>query len=291
MTASAAALDDPALVQLITERTRAAGSSFYWGMRVLERPRRLAMYAVYAFCRDVDDIADGDAPGAHTPAEKVAALDLWRHEIDAVYAGQPTVPLGRALTGPVRDYALARENFMAVIDGCIMDARGETVRPSAAALDLYCDRVACAVGRLSVNVFGEPGPEGQAVAAALGRALQLTNILRDLREDQALNRLYLPDELLTHHGIAGRDIAAILAHPALPKVLAEIGSQARRHFDTAEQTMERCSHRAMRPAILMAVMYRDLLRRMESAGWPVSDARVRVPSAAKLWYVLRYGLV
>ena len=284
---TAAALDDPALIQLITERTRAAGSSFYWGMRLLEPRRRLAMYAVYAFCREVDDIADEPA----RPEEKISGLDRWRGEIDAIYAGRPTEPLGRALVGPVAEFSLAREDFMAVIDGCAMDARAETLRPDAATLDLYCDRVACAVGRLSVRVFGEPGPIGLTVAAALGRALQLTNILRDLREDADLGRLYLPDELLTAHGIAGRDPNAVLAHPALPAVCAELGAQARRYFDEADRAMKQSSRRAMRPARLMEAMYRNLLDRMAAADWRTVDTRVRVPSALKLWYVLRHGLV
>jgi phytoene synthase len=292
MTAVASlALDDPALVRLITERTRAAGSSFYWGMRLLEPRRRLAMYAVYAFCREVDDIADGDAPGCSSPAEKLAALDRWRAEIDAVYAGRPTQPLGRALIGPVGDFALAREDFVAVIDGCAMDAELRMRRPSLAVLDLYCDRVACAVGRLSVRIFGESGPHGLAVAAALGRALQLTNILRDLREDAGLGRLYLPDELLTKHGIDGDLPDTVIANPALTRVAADIGARARQHFDEADRAMARCSRRAMRPARLMQAMYRDLLDRMEADGWRTIDTRVRVPSAAKLWYVIRYGII
>jgi phytoene synthase len=287
MTAAQGALADPALVRLVTERTRAAGSSFYWGMRLLARRRRLAMYAVYAFCRDVDDIADEPA----APDDKTAGLDAWRREIDAIYFGQPTQQLGRALAGPVNDYGLDRADFMAVIDGCAMDGGGSMLRPSMATLDLYCDRVACAVGRLSVRIFGEPTANGIAVAASLGRALQLTNILRDLREDAALGRIYLPDELLTRHGIAGSDPSAVLTHPALPAACAELGARAMRHFDEADRAMARCSRWAMRPARLMQAMYRGLLDRMAQADWHIVDARVRVPSALKLWYVLRHGLV
>jgi len=287
MTAAQGALADPALVRLVTERTRAAGSSFYWGMRLLARRRRLAMYAVYAFCRDVDDIADEPA----APDDKTAGLDAWRREIDAIYFGQPTQQLGRALAGPVNDYGLDRADFMAVIDGCAMDGGGSMLRPSMATLDLYCDRVACAVGRLSVRIFGEPTANGIAVAASLGRALQLTNILRDLREDAALGRIYLPDELLTRHGIAGSDPSAVLTHPALPAACAELGARAMRHFDEADRAMARCSRWAMRPARLMEAMYRGLLDRMAKADWHIVDARVRVPSALKLWYVLRHGIV
>lgn len=284
---TASPLEDPAIATMVVERVRSAGSSFYWGMRLLDRHRRMAMYAVYAFCRDIDDIADEGG----TPAQKLAGLEGWRAEIDAVYAGRPTLPLARALTGPVRDFGLPAADFVAVIDGCAMDARDEMRRPSTAALDLYCDRVACAVGRLSVRIFGEPGPTGLKVADSLGRALQLTNILRDLREDAAMGRLYLPDELLSAHGIAGADPDAVLAHPALPAACAELGAQARRHFDDAGRAMAACSRHAMRPAALMGAMYRDLLERCAASGWTPAEEPVRVPSARKMWYVLRHGLI
>lgn len=279
--------DDAALLELVTRRVRSAGSSFYWGMRMLDPPRRHAMYAVYAFCREVDDIADGDA----TPDAKVTGLDRWRVEIDSVYAGKPHDPLARALLGPVAEYGLARDDFMAVIDGCAMDGAGIMVRPTMATLDLYCDRVACAVGRLSVRIFGESSAHGLAVAASLGRALQLTNILRDLREDAALGRLYLPDEILSRYDIKSNDPDSVLRDELLPQVCRDIGSTARRHFDAADAAMEECSRRAMRPARLMEAMYRGLLDRMEAQAWVVVESRVRVPSTIKLWYVLRHGLV
>ncbi len=286
-TVTATRRDDPALEDMIVERVRAAGSSFYWGMRLLEPRRRMAMYTIYAFCREVDDIADGnDAPEA-----KIEGLDRWRRMIDAIYAGAAVDPLPRALMSPVTEFGLARADFLAVIDGCAMDARGETRRPSEADLDLYCDRVACAVGRLSVRIFGEPSAHGIAVAAALGRALQLTNILRDLREDAGLGRLYLPDELLSAHGIEERDPARVLAHPALARVCAVLGARARDHFQAADAAMSMCSRQAMRPARLMEAMYRGLLERMEARGWNIADARLKVPSPVKLWYVMRHGLL
>ncbi len=279
------ALDDPALARLVTERVRRSRSSFYWGMRMLERRRRLAMYAIYAFCREVDDIADGDG----APAQRLAGLDVWRRHIEALYSGRAGEEITRALAGPVGEYALDRADFLAVIDGCAMDARGEMVRPSESRLDLYCDRVACAVGRLSVRVFGEAGPAGLDLANTLGRALQLTNILRDLREDADMGRLYLPDELLARHGIAVREPTAVLAHPSLGAACAELAGRARTQFAAASTAMARCSRRAMRPAALMAVTYRDLLGRCER-GEGAGIERVRVPPSRKLWYLLRHGI-
>ncbi|MFW6077442.1 MAG: squalene/phytoene synthase family protein, partial [Hyphomicrobiales bacterium] len=158
----------------IARQVRAASTSFYWAMRLLARPRREAMFAVYAFCRAVDDIADSDQP----VARKKALLAEWRGEIHAVFGARPRKPIARALSGPARRFRLERGDFMAVIEGMEMDVDGPIVAPSRADLDLYCDRVACAVGRLCVPIFGEPGETGIAVADHLGRALQLTNILR-----------------------------------------------------------------------------------------------------------------
>ena len=169
----------------------AAGSSFYLGMRVLPRPRREAMYAIYAFCRVVDDIAD--ATGPREPRR--AALGQWRADIDRLFEGKVT-PATADLAGPVRAFKLRREDFQAVIDGMEMDIDADLRAPDWATLDLYCDRVASAVGRLSVRIFGiEPEP-GDRLAHHLGRALQLTNILRDLDEDAEMGRLYLPREAL-----------------------------------------------------------------------------------------------
>ncbi|MGE5504700.1 MAG: presqualene diphosphate synthase HpnD [Actinomycetota bacterium] len=266
---------------------RQSGTSFYWGMRVLDRPRRLGMYAVYAFCREVDDIAD--EPG--DPVEKAAGLAQWRSDIDALFTGgEPKLELAKALAGPIATYGLVREDFLAVIDGCEMDNGEEMmVRPPMAMLDLYCDRVACAVGRLSVRVFGDFTPRCLDVADHLGRALQLTNILRDVREDAERGRCYLPDEVLAAHGISDTDPARILAHPDLPKACRDIGELAWRHFDQAEEAMAECSDRAMRPARLMGVMYRDLLARLQRMGWAPPMTRVRIPSALKMWYVLRHA--
>ena len=158
----------------------AAGSSFYLAMRILPRARREAMYAIYAFCRAVDDVADGDA----TRNERLAALQRWRDDIDRLYGSAPT---GAApLRAAVRQFALRREDFHAVIDGMAMDAAADIRAPDWATLDLYCDRVASAVGRLSTRIFGLDDEPGLALAHHLGRALQLTNILRDLDEDAAL---------------------------------------------------------------------------------------------------------
>ena len=159
------------------------------------------MYAVYAFCREVDDIADSFIPAP----DKLAALADWRNEIKALFENHPHHDISMALADPVQRYRLMQEDFLAVIEGMEMDAKRNIQGPSFEELDRYCDCVACAVGRLSVRVFGSCGPAAEQVAASLGRALQLTNILRDLDEDAARGRLYLPRELLLKHGITDTD--------------------------------------------------------------------------------------
>ncbi|NBB68828.1 MAG: presqualene diphosphate synthase HpnD, partial [Alphaproteobacteria bacterium] len=217
----------------VDDVVRAAGTSFFWAMRLLPTERRRAMFAVYAFCREVDDLADAEAEAA----VKTHALDAWRHEIAALYAGGPRRPTSRALIEPVRDYELERADFEAVIDGMAMDAAGPIVAPLDRDLELYCDRVAAAVGRLCVKIFGAGDDHGRDVAGHLGRAMQLTNILRDLDEDAALGRLYLPREALERHGVPANAPAAALAHPGLAPVCDELADRAFAAFDRARAAM------------------------------------------------------
>src|SRR5215469_9555908 len=190
----------------------ASGSSFYSAMRILPASQREAMFQIYGFCRHVDDIADSTGPRP----ERLAALQQWRDDIDALYRGNPP-PRLRDYVASVRKFGLQREDFLAIIDGMEMDVPQEIRAPDIATLDLYCDRVASAVGRLSVRVFGLPHDDGILLAHHLGRALQLTNILRDIDEDAALGRLYLPREGLFHAGITSTDPLKVAADRALPR--------------------------------------------------------------------------
>ena len=195
----------------------ASGSSFYAAMRILPREQRQAMFQIYSFCRQVDDIADSDGPRE----ARLAALQQWRDDIDALYRGHPP-PRLRDYAASVQGFGLEREDFLAIIDGMEMDVPQDIRAPDLATLDLYCDRVASAVGRLSVRVFGLPHQDGILLAHHLGRALQLTNILRDIDEDAAIGRLYLPREGLLDAGIASTDPLKVAAEPALPKVCAPL---------------------------------------------------------------------
>ncbi|MDF1791195.1 MAG: presqualene diphosphate synthase HpnD [Thalassobaculaceae bacterium] len=253
----AAAAEAEAIVQ-------ASGSSFRWGMRILPADRRRAMYAVYAFCRVIDDIAD--EPGDLTLRQD--RLNAWRVEIDRLYADAPAAePISRALKPAIRRYRLPKAEFEALIDGMETDLQGRNIAPSQSELDLYCRRVAGAVGLLSVRCFGAEGPEADAAAVALGEALQLTNILRDLGEDADDGRLYLPAELLDRHGITERAPHAVIDDPRLPGVCRDLAVLARRRYGEARSLILRCDRRAMRPAVLMMAGYEALLDRLEASGW------------------------
>lgn len=270
---------DPQAMAHAEAVVRAAGSSFHWGMRILPTERRRAIYAVYAFCRTVDDIAD--EPG--DPVMRQSLLDGWRAEIDRLYRGeQPDDPIARALLPAIQQFQLPRAEFEALIAGMETDLHRQNVAPSLEALRLYCRRVAGAVGLLSIRCFGAEGVEAEEAAVQLGEALQLTNILRDLDEDAADGRLYLPAEILERHGIATRDPGRVLTDPRLPAACHELAAMARRRYAAAKQLIARCDRRAMRPAVLMMAGYEALLGRIEATGWREPRRRVSLPPWRRL---------
>jgi phytoene synthase len=265
----------------------AAGSSFYLAMRILPRDRREAMFAIYAFCRAVDDIADEDGPRE----PRRAALDRWRADIDRLFTGAVS-PATADLAGPVRRFALRREDFHAVIDGMQMDLDADLRAPDWATLDLYCDRVASAVGRLSVRIFGIEPTIGDTLAHHLGRALQLTNILRDLDEDAEMGRLYLPREALQNAGIAidGRAPSAVLMEPRLDDACRKVADRAAEHFAEASRIMAECPRRAVRAPRLMEAAYRRILADLTARGFAAPRERVRMNKLRLVGALFRYGI-
>jgi squalene synthase HpnD len=268
--------------------TRASGTSFFRAMRILPEERRRAMYAIYAFCRVVDDIADN--PGEE--AVKRAQLAQWRDEIEALYdeGRKPTLPVAQALDLKIRRFGMRKEDFLAVIDGMETDA-GPSVRiKDMDDLELYCDRVACAVGRLSNRVFGVDPALSDDVARHTGLALQLTNILRDVVEDAGRNRLYLPESRLRVHGLnASGDLGHLIGHPATVKVCAELASKAQHEFKEADRVHALCDRKVVRPAILMKEAYRLILEALLVRGWKQLDQPVSISKAAKIWVAIRHG--
>lgn len=264
----------------------ASSSSFYAAMRILPREQRNAMFQIYSFCRQVDDIADSEGPRP----ERLAALQKWRDDIDALYRGHPPERL-RDYLASVRQFGLKREDFLAIVDGMEMDVPQDIRAPDLATLDLYCDRVASAVGRLSVRVFGLPEDDGILLAHHLGRALQLTNILRDVDEDAGIGRLYLPREALLHAGIASDDPLTVISDPALPGVCGPLAERARVHFEKADEIMNRNSRRAVRAPRIMSRYYRAILALLVTRGFASPRAPVRVNKMARIAILVRYALI
>jgi presqualene diphosphate synthase len=264
----------------------ATGSSFYAAMRILPRDQRDAMFQIYSFCRQVDDIADSDGPRD----VRLAALEQWRHDIDALYAGHPPARV-KDYAAAVEQFDLRRDDFIAVIDGMEMDVPADIRAPDDATLDLYCDRVASAVGRLSVKIFGLPDADGILLAHHLGRALQLTNILRDIDEDAGIGRLYLPREMLFHAGITSSDPNVVIANPALPKVCAPLVQRARAHFEKSDEIMSRNKRRNVRAPRIMSKYYRKILELLVKRGFALPRDPVRLGKAAKIAILLQYAII
>lgn len=267
-------------------RRKASGSSFYAAMRLMPKDEREGMFAIYAFCRAVDDIADDTV--AARDARKVQ-LDRWRKAIVDLYAGKPCGP-AEILTSVLARYRPRQEDFFAVIDGMEMDVDQDIVAPNLGTLDLYCDRVASAVGRLSIKVFGmEEGP-GFALAHHLGRALQLTNILRDLDEDGTLHRLYLPREYLLDAGVTIGEPSEALSDPNLDAVCKRVAAMADAHYLKAKGVMDGHPQGNLRAPRLMGAVYREVLDRMTAVGWLPPRKRVRIPKWHLLRLILRHGV-
>lgn len=262
-------------------QAQVSGSSFYAGMRVLPKAEREAMYAVYGFCRIVDDIAD-DEEGDR--ADRAAALDLWRADIESLYAGGDP---GRAalVAEAVRRFKLDKADFLAVIDGMATDTADFVRYPSFEELDLYCDRVASAVGRLSVKIFGMDDAEGVKLAHHLGRALQFTNILRDIDEDAAIGRVYLAREHLAAAGVDMSSPEAVARDPNIDPACRDLAKLAEQHYVAAEAILKRKPKGHLIAPKLMAAVYHKILGRMEAAGWAPPRERIKVNKVALLFTV------
>ena len=285
---------------LINEIVGESGTSFFWAMRLLPKDRRDAIFAVYAFCREVDDIADEEGQDQ----DKRAALDQWRAAIRGLYEGAETAPINEnmsailsVLSDVIVEYDLKEADFQAVIDGMEMDAHGPVALTDMDALDFYCDRVASAVGRLCVPIFGQADAKGREVANHLGRALQLTNIIRDVPEDAKIDRLYLPQDLLAKYGMSKISPNEVAQHKNLPQVCAELGGLAETRYVKATQAIAECNPKAMRaPNVMMKVYYQNL-KRLRRAEWQPLTLRDQTKfkkisgKLEKLIIGLRYGFL
>ncbi|NGZ29519.1 MAG: presqualene diphosphate synthase HpnD [Magnetococcales bacterium] len=255
-----------------------ARSSFFLSLLFLSAPKRQAMFAIYAFCRAIDDVVD--QPGVD-PAEARLKLQEWRQEVNAIYDGSPSHPLAMELQQAVQRFSLAREPFLELLDGMAMDlqfSRYETLDDLA----VYCHKVAVTVGQLSVQVFGLAGEEAQRFAHHLGMAFQLTNILRDLAEDGRLGRVYLPMTWLRAEGCSAEDLLQGRFSAGLHRVAERMATLADRHYRQAWAVIAADHRQQLLAAWIMAEMYHAYLEQLQEVGFDVFSHCVRISRWKKL---------
>jgi len=263
-------------------KAAASGSSFYYSFRLLEPARRRAITALYAFCREVDDVVDE----VSDPAVARLKLAWWRNEIASVFDGAPQHPVALALQEVAPHYGLRERDLATVIDGMEMDL-AQTRYLDFTALELYCDRVAGVVGRMSAQIFGYTQPRTLDYARDLGIAFQLTNIVRDVGEDARRGRIYLPQEDLARFQVSSG--ALLQAQPSgdFTGLMAFETARARGWYERALRQLPAEDRHAQRPGLAMAAIYRTLLDEIERDGYRVLDRRLALTPLRKLWIAWR----
>jgi len=262
--------------QYCQDKAAKSGSSFYYSFMFLPPPRRRAITALYAFCREVDDVVDE----VSDPAIARAKLAWWRREVDATYDGAPEHPVGKALAPVVSEFALPREQLQTVVDGMAMDL--EQVRyADFPALELYCHRVAGVVGMLSARIFGYVEPATEGYARDLGIAFQLTNIVRDVGEDAARGRIYLPQDELARFGVPPSALLRREGGAGFAPLMAFQVARARDWYERAMAALPAVDRRAQRTGLAMAAIYRALLDEIERDGYRVLDRRIALTPLRK----------
>jgi 15-cis-phytoene synthase len=260
------------------QKAAQSGSSFYYSFLFLPPPRRRAITALYAFCREVDDAVDEVAD----PAVARTKLAWWRQEVARTFDGTPQHPVAQALVPIVREFALPPEHFQAVIDGMAMDLE-QARYVDFAALELYCHRVAGVVGLMSAEIFGYTDPRTRGYARDLGVAFQLTNICRDVGEDARRGRIYLPQEDLARFGVAPSALLQAEYTDAVRSLMAFEVSRAQAWYERALAQLPAVDRKAQRTGLIMAAIYRTLLDEIARDGYRVLDRRTSLTPLRKLW--------
>jgi len=263
------------------EVTRQSSSNFYYAFMLLPAERRRALYAVYAFCRFVDDIADDGAA-----AQPAVLLERWREELRKVFSGAVERPVSRALAANVRRFNIPQRYFEEVIDGVEMDLTRKRYA-TFAELSLYCRRVASAVGLICIEIFGYRNSATRVYAERLGLAFQLTNILRDVREDAARDRIYLPLEDLERFGVTEKEILQSAYTPGFNQLMEFEAARARQFYQEAAAALAPEDKSSMVAAEGMRLIYSALLERISRSGYRVFDRRLSVSAPRKLLLVGR----
>jgi len=260
------------------QRAAGSGSSFYYSFRFLPTPQRRAITALYAFCREVDDVVDE----VSDPAVARAKLAWWADELNRIYRGSPSHPVAQALTSVVRDYALERDRLMDVLEGMRMDLDYNRY-PDFATLEVYCHRVAGVVGMLSAGIFGWSDSRTLEYARTLGIAFQLTNIIRDVGEDVRRNRVYIPLDDLHRFELTTDDLILLREDDRFSRLMAFQIARAREYYSRALALLPAVDRHAQRPGLAMAAIYRALLDEIASLEGKVLNQRIALTPMRKLW--------
>jgi phytoene synthase len=268
--------------QYVQERAARSGSSFYYAFLFLPPPRRAAITAFYAFCREVDDVVD-EVTDLSVAAAK---LGWWRREVAASFAGQPSHPAMRALMPHSDAYAIEPTHLEAVIDGCEMDLQ-QSRYLDFAGLSRYCDLVAGVVGEVAANIFGRTAADTVAYAHSLGLAMQLTNIIRDVGDDARRGRIYLPLAELQRFDVKTQEILNRTYSDRFTALMAFQAERAARTYDEAYALLPEADRRAQKPGLMMGNIYRTLLREIEADGFQVLHQRTSLTPLRKLWIAMR----
>ncbi|MBL8480650.1 MAG: presqualene diphosphate synthase HpnD [Rhodocyclaceae bacterium] len=260
------------------QRAAKSGSSFYYSFLMLPPERRQAINALYTFCREVDDVVDE----CHDPQIAHTKIAWWRAEIGRIYSGGASHPAAQALVQPVARYRLPMENFMEILDGMEMDLT-QSRYLDFKALSLYCHRVAGVVGLLSAEIFGYTDHNTRKYAHELGMAFQLTNIIRDVGEDARRNRIYLPVDELQRFGVKAADILQARYSDEFRALMEFQIERAEQYYERAYAQLPAADRKAQRPGLMMARIYRTLLREIRHDGCRVLDRRTSLTPLRKLW--------
>ena len=260
------------------QRAAASGSSFYYSFLFLEPRRRQAITALYAFCREVDDVVD-ECPDAALARTKLA---WWRGEVQALYEGRPTHPVTQALITSLKQFSLPQEQLQEIIDGMEMDLE-QASYADFKALHLYCYRVASVVGLLAAEIFGYSDRQTLKYAHDLGLAFQLTNIIRDIGEDARRGRVYLPQDELKRFGVSMDDLLHARYGESFSRLMAFQVERARELYRQAFAQLPAADRKAQRAGLIMAAIYQATLDEIERDNYRVLDQRISLPPLRKLW--------
>ncbi len=264
---------------------RATASNFYYSFLLLPRAQRRAIKDVYAFCRLLDDVVDEDQTGRNPYAE----LEYWRGEVDAIYQGNPTSEFGEQLLPCIEEFDLPRQPFLDLIDGMEMDLKWHSYQ-TFADLREYCYRAASTVGLICIEIFGYESARTREYAVNLGLALQLANILRDLKEDAARGRIYIPVEDLERFGYSERDLRENLYNAPFIELMRYEHARASSYFDKAARSLPDQDRSSMFAAEIMAAIYKELLDQIPAVQFDVLRNRLAVSKSRRLRIALRIWL-